>query len=171
MLAQRRKLKISRSELLVLGIDPGLKTIGYGAVIRRGSKIACAGYGVLRSDNRKTAFYPDIYRSVSGLLRKYQPDTIAVEMLYAQKNLKRALALAETRGVIMLACQKAAIDIKNIPAATIKRIVGGYGRASKAGVAKMVRLILDMPQTPSPDDAADALALAIAAAFGYAGGE
>ncbi|NDJ53426.1 MAG: crossover junction endodeoxyribonuclease RuvC [Chloroflexi bacterium] len=150
--------------MIVIGIDPGIGLTGYG-VVREDANgdPQMIAYGAI-STKPKTPL-PDrlqqLYVELTGLIEEHQPTTAAVERLLFGKNVTTALAVGQARGVILLALAHAGLPIGEYEPASIKQAVAGYGNAPKAQVQDMVRMLLDLDDIPKPDDAADALAVAI----------
>ena len=146
----------------ILGIDPGYGIVGYG-IIDSGAKIDVVDYGVVSTPKEMTL--PDrlevIYSSLASLISSYKPDVVAVEELFYFKNQTTVIPVAEARGVILLACKKSGVPIFEYTPLQIKQGLTGVGRAEKAQVQFMVKSILGLEKVPKPDDAADALAVAI----------
>jgi crossover junction endodeoxyribonuclease RuvC len=149
---------------LALGIDPGTATTGYGLVrLAPDGELVAVKYGVILTpkDDSAPARLEMIYDQLSDLIREYQPETAAVEKLFFSRNVTTALAVGQARGVVMLALQKAGIESFEYTPKEIKNAVAGYGGADKRQVQEMVRALLQLDSIPKPDDAADALAVAI----------
>jgi len=148
--------------MIILGIDPGLATIGYG-IIKVKNGLKCLKYGVIETPPLllKEKRLKKIYLEISKLLRKYNPKILAVENVYFFKNAKTITSVSEAKGVILLAAAKKKIKIQEISPPQVKMIVCGYGRAKKKQIEKKVKRILKLKEIPKPDDAADALAIAI----------
>lgn len=149
--------------MLMLGIDPGIARIGYGAIEFRGEKILACAHGCLETskNNSQGERLLCIRKGLRSLLKKYHPAAVAVEKLFFAKNAKTAGAVGESRGVILLAAAEAKLPIVEMTPLQVKLSVTGYGRADKRQVQEMVRRILKMRVIPKPDDAADALAIAL----------
>lgn len=149
---------------LALGIDPGTATTGYGLVrlVRDGS-LEAVKYGVITTpkDAPAPARLEMLYKELSDLLAHHSPDTAAVEKLFFQRNISTAIAVGQARGVVLLSLQQAGIDVFEYTPNEVKQAVAGYGSADKRQVQEMVRTLLLLPEIPKPDDAADALAIAI----------
>ena len=150
--------------MLVLGIDPGTATTGYGLVRQKqdGSLEAVAHGAILTP--AKTPM-PDrlatLYSELQEIILLHQPESAAVEKLFFQKNVKTALSVGQGRGVVLLALAQAGLKIGEYTPNEIKQAVTGYGSAGKAQMQEMVRMLLSLDERPKPDDAADALAVAI----------
>lgn len=149
---------------LVLGIDPGTATTGYGLVrdLPDGSLEAVA-YGVIQTPadhpaHRRLAL---LYHRLNELLLLHRPDSCAVEKLFFQRNISTAIAVGQARGVVLLAIAEAGLDVFEYTPNEVKQAVAAYGSAGKRQVQEMVRTLLLLPDIPRPDDAADALAVAI----------
>jgi crossover junction endodeoxyribonuclease RuvC len=149
---------------LALGIDPGTATTGYGLVreLRDGS-LEMVAYGVITtSKDLPAAERLDLfYQELNKILAKYRPDTCGVEKLFFQRNISTAIAVGQARGVALLALAQFGLEIAEYTPNEIKQAVAGYGAADKRQVQEMVRVLLMLPDIPKPDDAADALAIAI----------
>lgn len=150
--------------MLVLGIDPGTATIGYGLVREnRDGSLTAVKYGTIRTP-AKTPMperLAQIHADLTALVQLYQPDRAGVEELFFAKNVTTALTVAQGRGVILLALEQAGVPIKEYKPNAVKQAISGYGGADKAQMQEMVRLLLSLDAIPRPDDAADALAIAI----------
>jgi crossover junction endodeoxyribonuclease RuvC len=151
--------------MLVLGIDPGIAITGYGLVQdRQDGTIESVAYGVITtpSDAPMPARLQQVYRGVRDLLKKHSPSSAGIEKLLFGRNVTTAMAVGQARGVTILALADAGVEIAEYTPASVKEAVAGYGNASKGQMQDMVRLLLSLDQIPRPDDAADALAVAIA---------
>ena len=149
---------------LALGIDPGTATTGYGLVrLMRDGELVAVSYGVIATPKDATASVrlEMLFDQLNDLIKEQKPDTAAVEKLFFQSNVKTALAVGQARGVIMLCLQKAGIEPFEYTPNEVKQAVAGYGGADKRQVQDMVRALLQLASIPKPDDAADALAIAI----------
>jgi len=149
---------------LALGIDPGTATTGYGLVrLARDGELVAVKYGVILTpkDASAPARLEMIYDQMQGVIKEHQPDPAAVEKLFFARNVTTGIAVGQARGVVMLALQKAGIEIFEYTPKEVKNAVAGYGGADKRQVQEMVRALLQLDSIPKPDDAADALAVAI----------
>ncbi len=149
---------------LALGIDPGTATTGFGLVrLEQDGSLVAVKSGVILTP--KAASPPVrleiLYNDLSALLNDYHPDTAAVEKLFFSRNVTTALAVGQARGVVMLCMQQAGIEPFEYTPNEIKQAVAGYGGAQKKQIQEMVRALLQLNSLPKPDDAADALAIAI----------
>ncbi|HEY5221267.1 MAG TPA: crossover junction endodeoxyribonuclease RuvC [Candidatus Paceibacterota bacterium] len=148
--------------MIALGIDPGTRRIGYGVVQCNGPAITYVTAGILAiASTDDVPALEEIKKGIDALIKKHKPDVVAIEKLFFAKNTKTALAVAQARGVILLATKERGVRIKEYTPNEVKSGVTGYGMADKKAVLKMVRLILGKPGLTLIDDASDALALAI----------
>lgn len=149
---------------LVLGIDPGTATTGFGLVreLPDGS-LQMVEYGVITTPKDTPAHHrlAQLYHELQKLILLHQPESAAVEKLFFQRNVSTAIAVGQARGVAMLAIAEANLDVAEYTPNEVKQAVVGYGSADKKQVQEMVRVLLTLPVIPKPDDAADALAIAI----------
>lgn len=160
--------------MIILGIDPGTAKAGYGLIRTSAKKrksrsrdLEALAYGVISTKQSSTPGQRLllIHREIVKLINRYQPKLIAIESLYFFKNAKTAIAIAQARGVILMAGTKKKVPMLEITPLQLKAAITGHGQADKKQVQKMVQLLLSLKQIPKPDDAADALALAICAHF------
>ncbi|HOO22864.1 MAG TPA: crossover junction endodeoxyribonuclease RuvC [Clostridia bacterium] len=149
--------------MIILGIDPGYATVGYGVISLEGSKYKAIDYGVINTP--KTDSLPirltKISDGIDVLMDKYKPDAVAIEELFFQNNQKTAILVAEARGAILLSLYKKSKNLYEYTPLQIKQAMTGYGRAEKVQIQHMVTLMLGLKEIPKPDDAADALAVAL----------
>lgn len=149
---------------LALGIDPGTATTGYGLVgIEPDGSLVAVHYGVILTPKDATApaRLVMLYDQLRELIHEYHPEIAAVEKLFFSRNVTTAIAVGQARGVVMLCLQQAGIEAFEYTPNEIKQAVAGYGSAEKRQVQEMVRALLQLASIPKPDDAADALAIAI----------
>lgn len=149
--------------MIILGIDPGTVVSGFGVITQNDGRFSALDYGCIKPP-RKYALadrYLVIYESVYALLEKYQPDALVVETQYVQKNVQSAIKLGMARGATLIAGAKKKTEIFEYAPTKAKLAVVGTGRASKYQVQSMVQQLLHLKELPNPEDAADALALAI----------
>jgi crossover junction endodeoxyribonuclease RuvC len=150
--------------MLVLGIDPGIAITGYALVepSRRGSGRALE-YGCVRTPAKTelSSRLLTLYQGLCDLIDKYQPDAMAVEQLFFNRNTTTAFMVGQARGVALLAAAQSKLSVAEYTPLQVKQAVVGYGRAEKQQVQQMVKVLLNMTEIPRPDDAADALAIAI----------
>jgi crossover junction endodeoxyribonuclease RuvC len=150
--------------MLVIGIDPGTARTGYGLVrLREAEALELVDYGVISTsaDQPMCDRLSRLYESLTKLLSKHQPDSAAVEKLFYQRNVSTALTVGQARGVALLALAQAGAPVVEYTPRVVKQAVTGYGSADKRQIQEMVRTLLGMEDLPRPDDAADALAVAI----------
>ncbi len=156
--------------MLSLGIDPGTATLGFGLVREhRDGSLEAVDYDVIRT-TAKTPMpqrLQIIHNKLKSLIDQHQPDRAGVEELFFSRNVTTALTVAQARGVILLTLQNADLPIAEYKPNIIKQAVCGYGGADKAQMQEMVRLLLGLEKIPRPDDAADALAVAITDIHSY----
>ena len=152
--------------MIVLGIDPGTAALGYGIVGRSGGGLRAVDFGcfVTSPDSNLPDRLLAIHEHLVELLELHQPDVIAVERLFFSRNVQTAFAVGQARGVVLLAAAQQRVPVREATPSEIKTAIAGDGRADKEQVGRMVQLILGMTERPAPDDAADALAVAIWAA-------
>ena len=149
---------------LALGIDPGTATTGYGLVrLTPERELTAVSFGIISTPKEATASarLEMLYDQLRDLLKHNQPDTAAVEKLFFARNVTTALAVGQARGVVLLALEQAGIETFEYTPKEVKQAVAGYGNAEKRQVQEMVRALLQLDSIPKPDDAADALAIAI----------
>lgn len=149
--------------MIVLGIDPGTASTGYGVVRSEGSRLRALEHGVISTAagvplERRLA---DIHGRVGELLARYDPDALAVEELYFGANVRTAFAVGQARGVVLLAAGQRAVPSRSYTPQQVKAAVCGHGRAAKDQVGRMVARMLGLAAIPTPDHAADALAVAV----------
>lgn len=147
----------------ILGIDPGIATIGFGAIEAEKGRTRLLQCGVITTPAHTALAerLEQIYNDMLQLLELFQPDAVSVEELFFNTNITTGIAVAQGRGVILLACQKMGVKIYEYTPLQVKQSVVGYGRAEKRQVMDMVKRLCDLPAPPKPDDAADAVALAL----------
>jgi crossover junction endodeoxyribonuclease RuvC len=147
----------------VLGIDPGTAITGYGLVEEVRGDLKLLAFGVIRTPANQPLprRLQLIYRAVSDLAQEWEPEAAAVEELFFSRNVRTAMSVGQARGVTLLALADAGLDVAEYTPLVIKQAVTGYGSADKAQMQEMVRLLLELAEVPRPDDAADALAVAI----------
>ena len=149
---------------LVLGIDPGTATTGYGLVrLTEAGNLEVVTFGVIVTPPHTPAHerLKMLYDDMKELLAAHHPDSSAVERLFFQRNVSTAMGVGQARGVVLLALAQAGLDVAEYTPNEVKQAVAGYGSADKRQVQEMVRTLLLLPEIPKPDDAADALAIAI----------
>jgi crossover junction endodeoxyribonuclease RuvC len=150
--------------MLSLGIDPGTAIVGYGLVREHpDGSLQAVEYGVIRTP-AKTPM-PErlntIFNTLTELVEQYQPDRAGVEELFFSRNVTTAITVSQARGVILLALERSGVHINEYKPNMIKQSITGFGGADKTQMQEMVRMLLNLKAIPRPDDAADALAIAI----------
>jgi crossover junction endodeoxyribonuclease RuvC len=147
----------------ILGIDPGTTIMGWGIVEKSGSKISPISYGCIRSSSTSSRDERllNIFETLNDIIKKEAPDEVAIEELFFFKNQKTVISVAEARGVAILAAKKSGLKFFEYTPLQIKQALTGYGRADKAQIQEMVRVHCKLKECPKPDDAADALAIAL----------
>ena len=151
-----------------LGIDPGTATMGWGLVEDDGSGgLQLVDYGAFTTPKELPLGQrlQMLYTGLSDLIARYRPDTAGVEELFFSRNVTTAIAVSHARGIVLLALANAGVPVEEYRPMAVKQAVTGYGHADKPQIQEMVRLQLGLDQIPKPDDAADALAIAICHAY------
>jgi crossover junction endodeoxyribonuclease RuvC len=148
---------------IVLGLDPGTRHFGWGVVERRGTRIVHLAHGIAHTDETSSIAVRLVLieRALVEVLRVHRPAEASVETIFFAKDAQAAAKLGHARGVALLVCARAGVEVHEYAPARVKLAVAGHGRAQKAQVAQMVRVVLGLKAAPL-GDAADALALAIA---------
>lgn len=149
--------------MIALGIDPGTAICGYGVVETQGSKLKPLTYGVIETtpDMEGAMRLRKIHQEIGLLIKQYKPDIMGVEQLFMNKNVRTVMAVGQARGVILLAAAQNELKLAEFTPLQVKQAVTGYGKATKEQVIYMTQRLLNLPSKPHPDDAADALAVAI----------
>ena len=147
----------------VLGFDPGTATTGYGVVDMNGTRLRHVEHGIIATPKEETfeARLAMIFADAQRLIELHRPDAVSIEKLYFVQNITTGIAVAQARGVLALAAAQAGRPIGEFTPLEVKNAVVGYGKATKRQVQEMVRILLNLADRPRPDDAADALGLAI----------
>lgn len=147
----------------IIGLDPGTATTGYGIIDTVNGHIQLVVYGVFSTPPQEPppARLQSIFAQLNELLAEYHPDSAAIEQVFFGRNITTAIGVGQARGVMLLALANAGIPIAEYSPPKVKEAVTGYGKAEKSQVQMMVRHLLELDETPRPDDAADALAVAI----------
>lgn len=155
--------------MLTLGIDPGTAICGYGLVESQGNRLRAVHYGAIQTSSKLEAAerLTIIHAGVEDLLKTYKPDVMGVEQLFFNKNVTTAMAVGQARGVILLAAAQNGVYIAEYTPLQVKQSVVGYGKATKEQIIYMTEKLLNLPCKPSPDDVADALAVAICTSHCY----
>jgi crossover junction endodeoxyribonuclease RuvC len=151
-----------KNEPVVLGIDPGYGLVGIGVIQKQDRNWRSLYYGCIKTDPKAcfSARLLQISEELGNLIKQYKPTAAVVEKLYFNSNTTTAIDVAQARGVIMLTLLQNGVDVCELTPLQVKQFVSGYGRADKAQMKQMMKLLLKLDKLPSPDDAADALAMA-----------
>ena len=149
--------------MLILGIDPGVATVGFSVLNYQNNRFILERCGVITTPAHTSlaSRLNRIYEDTGELIRLFKPDAVSVEELFFNTNITTGIAVAHGRGAILLACERAGIPIYEYTPMQVKQAVTGYGKAEKRQVMDMVKRICGLKDVPKPDDAADAVALAI----------
>lgn len=147
----------------ILGIDPGIAIVGFGFIDKKGSQLTPVQYGSIQTEahTEPAERLKQVYDALIQLIDKYQPQQIAVEKLFFNRNVTTAFTVGQARGVILLAAAQKGLQIGEYTPLQVKQAVVGYGKAEKRQVQEMVKMFLNLREIPKPDDVADALAIAI----------
>lgn len=150
---------------IILGIDPGIADTGYGVIKEDRGNLSCLAYGSIKTKAGEDLVtrLNILHLELDKVIKKYHPESAAVESLFFNKNVRTALIVGQARGVALLTLSQNKLAVTDFTPSQVKQAVASYGKASKQQVQKMVKLILRLKETPQPDDAADALAIAICA--------
>lgn len=150
---------------IILGLDPGIADTGYGLVREERGRLTCLAYGSIRTaaDLSLVERLVELQTSLDKIIKKYRPTVAAIEQLFFNKNVRTALIVGQARGVALLTLSQNKLPVIDVTPTQVKQAVTAYGRADKKQVQKMVKMILNLKEIPRPDDAADALAVAICA--------
>jgi crossover junction endodeoxyribonuclease RuvC len=149
--------------MIVIGIDPGLATVGFGVIRNEKSVITPVSYGCIKTSAEKQTpqRLMEIYTEVIALFEKYSPEAVAVERLFFNENVTNAMSVSEARGVIVLAAQQKHIPVFEYTPLQVKQAITGSGRADKKQMQEMIKRLLNLKEIPKPDDAADGLSIAL----------
>ena len=153
----------------ILGIDPGIGRMGWGVIEEQGSRIKALDYGCLETDKEMSTDQRllEINKFLIKLIHKHNPDAISIEKLFFNKNVSTALTVGEARGVAIVTGASLSVPVFSYTPLEIKSAVVGYGKADKAQVGQMIKVILGLSKIPKIDDTSDALACAITHAFSH----
>lgn len=151
----------------ILGIDPGTATTGFGVIDKQDNKVKIVDVGIISTPaNLEMAKRLDmIFKEITNLIQQSKPDEVAIELLYFAKNVTTAFSVGQARGVLVLAAAQAGLSVYDYTPLQIKMAVTGYGKANKSQIQLMIKNILTLKTIPKPDDAADALAVALTHAY------
>ena len=150
---------------IILGIDPGIADTGYGVICEEGSRLSCLVYGSIKTSPKDDLItrLDILHCELNQIIKKHKPDLVSIEQLFFNKNVRTALVVGQARGVALLTLKQNNLPVVEFTPSQVKQAVSSYGQASKKQVQKMVKMILNLKELPYPDDAADALAIAICA--------
>ena len=148
---------------IILGIDPGIADTGYGIILSDNSKITPLAFGsiITKKNIPIEGRLKELEKKLKSIIDQYKPDVLAIEQLFFCNNAKTIINVGQARGVILLTAAKYNLPIKEFTPLQVKQGITGYGQADKKQIQQMVKIILKLEQIPKPDDAADALAIAI----------
>ncbi|OGB87885.1 crossover junction endodeoxyribonuclease RuvC [candidate division WOR-1 bacterium RIFCSPLOWO2_02_FULL_46_20] len=149
--------------MLTLGIDPGTASTGYGLITEKNGKLVFVDYGVIYTSTTESSQgrLRIIYNELKRLIKDYKPQIVAIEKVFFGKNVKTAISVGAARGMTLLAAAEGKIQVAEYTPLEVKIAITGYGRADKKQIQAMVKQLLGLSFLPKPDDAADALAIAI----------
>jgi crossover junction endodeoxyribonuclease RuvC len=155
--------------MLTLGIDPGTATTGFGLVRQQNDKLSYVSCGCVITTPKETSQgrLAKIYHDIKELIAIHRPDCVAVERLFFGENTKTAMAVSQARGIVLLAAAEGKVRVAEYTPLEVKIALTGYGKAEKRQIQQMVRVMLKLSDIPKPDDAADALAVAICHLHSY----
>jgi len=153
--------------MIILGIDPGTATTGFG-VIKHAKELKCLDYGLIQTSPSLTSGkrLDILNKELKKIIKKHKPEILAIENIYFFKNLKTAMPVSQAKGVILLTAAQRNIRVVEFTPLQVKMSVTGYGRAEKKQIQRMMQCLLNLKEVPKPDDAADALAVAVCCARG-----
>jgi len=152
--------------MIIIGIDPGTAITGYGIVKKDKNCLKCLEYGCIRTDSilPQGERLKKINSELNKLIKKYRPEVMAVENIYFFKNLKTAMPVSQSKGIILFTAAKKKIPVYEFTPPQVKMTITGFGRASKKQMQEMIKVIFKLEKIPKPDDAADALSIAVCCA-------
>lgn len=147
----------------IMGIDPGLAIVGFGILDQRGNNLEPVDFGCIKTESnlKLSTRLKQIYDACTFIIEEHQPDVVAIEKIFFNRNVTTAFSVGQARGVVMLAAEEAGLPIREYTPLQVKNAVVGYGQAEKKQIQEMVKMLLSLPRIPQPDDVADALAIAI----------
>ncbi|MBI5404892.1 MAG: crossover junction endodeoxyribonuclease RuvC [Candidatus Kerfeldbacteria bacterium] len=151
------------SSRTVLGVDPGLARVGYGVVRSQGNQLDLLDYGVIETPKHEPTGrrLQTIHRHLRTLIGKHSPDALVLEQLFFTKNVTTGMVVGEARGIALLAAAEDDVSVIEVTPTSVKQALTGYGRADKRQVQRMIQVLFRLARPPKPDDAADAIALAL----------
>ena len=156
-----------RGGRIILGIDPGTATMGWGVIRQEGNRLSYVQHGAVTTPSQweMPRRLSRLFDGVTELVKGYRPETVAVEELFFNTNVTTAITVGQARGVVLLAAYRAGIEVAEYTPLQVKQAITSYGRAEKRQVQEMVKSLLRLREIPKPDDAADGLAIAVCHAF------
>ena len=156
-----------RGGRIILGIDPGTATMGWGVIRQEGNRLSYVQHGAVTTPSQweMPRRLGRLFDGVTELVKGYHPETVAVEELFFNTNVTTAITVGQARGVVLLAAYRAGIEVAEYTPLQVKQAITSYGRAEKRQVQEMVKSLLRLREIPKPDDAADGLAIAVCHAF------
>lgn len=159
----QKKIESKNQTERILGIDPGYGRTGFGVIEKINNGFKLVAYGCIETSAKKKFIdrLQELHEELQYVIKKYQPTNVAVEDLFFAKNVKTAMQVGQARGVILLTLVEAGLPIYEFTPLQVKQALTGYGRAEKGQVQRMLRTILKIKKKITPDDAADALAVAL----------
>jgi crossover junction endodeoxyribonuclease RuvC len=162
-LPKAHKSQAHFNSVTIIGIDPGLATVGFGVIRKDEDRIMPVSYGCIRTspEKKNPQRLLEIYIELNILFEKYAPSEIAVEKLFFTNNITSAMGVSEARGVIFLAAQQRNIPVTEYTPKQVKQAITGSGTADKKQIQDMIKRILNLDESPEPDDAADGLSIAL----------
>lgn len=161
-------IRLRTYKMIILGIDPGTATTGYAFIEKsKRGELLVLDFGVISTDKKDSASKRllDLHVDLAKLIKDFNPDVAGVEKLYFEKNVTTAMGVSQARGVALLALEESSVELSEFTPLQVKSAICGYGKADKKQVQYMVQKIFGLKSIPKPDDAADALAIALCAAM------
>ncbi|MFA6594280.1 MAG: crossover junction endodeoxyribonuclease RuvC [Candidatus Buchananbacteria bacterium] len=157
---------VKNSPHIILGIDPGIADTGFGVIEENHGQLKLLAYGSIKTNKKEELSLRllDLQRQLSAVINQYQPELAVVEQLFFCANVKTALIVGQARGIILLTLAQHKIQLVELTPLQVKQGLTGYGQADKKQIQQMVKIILNLKIIPRPDDAADALAMAVCGA-------
>jgi crossover junction endodeoxyribonuclease RuvC len=154
---------------IILGIDPGTATMGWGVVRQEGNRLSYVQHGAIVTPSKweMPRRLGRLFEGITELIKGYRPETVAVEELFFNTNVTTAITVGQARGVALLAAHKAGVAVAEYTPLQVKQAITSYGRAEKRQMQEMVKTLLNLREVPKPDDAADGLAIAVCHAFSF----
>ena len=155
--------------MIIMGVDPGTARVGWGVIEEQKGKFTALAYGCIttQQSEKPDARLLSVFTEFTKLLKKYKPDCVSVEDLFFSSNAKTAISVGQARGVILLAAAMQKHELHSYGPGTVKKAITGSGAAEKDQMGKMVTILLRLKKIPTPDDTADALAIALTHGYSY----